>query len=97
MSSRTTTTPTGDPKQPDCLPFREMVKTPQSLFSTEFVGAPVPALAPSRAPKPRNAKRQPPSEITMGMAQWQMRVAKSMGAASGHEKPHKQVFFEKPL
>ena len=56
MSSRTTTTPTGDPKQPDCLPFREMVQPPESKSRIEFLGTPVPARAPSRAPNPRNAK-----------------------------------------
>ena len=65
MSSRTTTTPTGDPKQPDCLPFREMVPLPQSLFSTEFLGTPVPTHAPSRAAKPANPKLSVPG-VTFG-------------------------------
>ena len=36
MSSRTMTTLTGDQKQPDCLPFREMVSPPQSQIAKDF-------------------------------------------------------------
>ena len=55
MSSRTTTTPTGDPKQPDCLPFREMVSPPQSQIAKEFRGAADQAHAPTCTPNPRDS------------------------------------------
>ena len=59
MSIPTTTMiRTGDAKHPESPPFREMVLTPQRLFRTGFLGTPVPARAPSRAPNPRNAKHQ---------------------------------------
>ena len=55
--------PCNDPTLGEFLPFREMVSPPQSLFSTEFLGAPVPVHAPSRAPKApkRQQSRNSPS------------------------------------
>ena len=55
MSSRTTTTPTGDPKQPDRPHFQELVSPPQSQIANEFRGAADQAHAPTCTPNPRDS------------------------------------------
>ena len=55
MSGRTTTTPTGGPKQPDCLPIQEMVSPPQSQIAKEFRGAADQAHAPTCTPNPQDS------------------------------------------
>ena len=66
-----------------------MVPLPQSLFSTEFLGTPVPTHAPSRAPNPANPKLSVPGG-TFG----------ATGACSGHvseQRTERPIAAAQPL